>query len=80
MPSRPVSHGHQLSHSVAATSRGADDFTNVTEMSWPDAVVHPRYAGAHGYRELRAEIANDLAGLSIEALARISWVVGRCAR
>lgn len=53
-----------------------EDFTNVTDLCWPDAVVHPRYAGVRGYRELRGQLGLDLGQLSYETLARISWLVG----
>lgn len=68
-----MSNGHTLSHGVYETSSLDENLTNVTALSWPDYAVHPRYAGAAGYRELRAELAADLADLSIEALAGLSW-------
>ena len=65
---------------VRDASCDREEFTNVTELSWPSVAVHPRYAGAIGYRQLRAELAEDLAGLPYEVLARLSWEIASCAR
>lgn len=66
-------------HTIADVSPrhepGPADFTNVTELSWPDVAVHPRYAGERGYRELRGAISVDLGACSYEVLARLSWLV-----
>lgn len=80
MGSHSLSRGQMITGAVVPTGNESAEFTNVTELSWPGVAVHPRYAGARGYRQLRAELAEDLATLPYEVLARLSWEIAACAR
>lgn len=79
MSYRHLSHRQKLSECVPQSGVRAPDFTNVTEMSWPDVAVHPRFADKTDPVRLRAALQLALSECSYEALARLSWVVASTA-
>lgn len=73
---RSLTHRQSVAGLTPSQEDPSAEFTNVTDLSWPDVAAHPRYAHARGYRQLRGELAADLQHCSYELLARISWLLG----
>ncbi len=75
VPQTAMSHRQRVPDAVPGTAGVTQDFTNVTKLEWTHVHPHPHYGAGNDYRQLRAALQDDLARLSYEDLARLSWAV-----
>lgn len=55
---------------------GEGDVENVVQIAIRRPAAHPKYGADIDYWRLKSALHDDLAGLSYEDIARVSWLVG----